>query len=149
LWGTGRGNYQRTGSLEQGSITNSIINLQPILPVPGDIITYTIQLENPGRSLLSVRVTSTLLNGVTYQGDAAATSGNVTVSGDVITWTGKVFTAKPVIITYSAIVDTGISVPKLLVNTIQFDDGLGNIFNQNAIAIVNGIAIFTPLILNH
>ena len=149
LWGTGRGNFQRTGSLEKGSLINSNLNLHPILPVPGDTISYTIQLNNPGRSLLSAKITSTLPNGVTYQGDVAATSGSVTASGDVITWTGEVVTARPVIITYSAIVEDGISTPKLLVNTIQFDDGLGNIFQQNAIAIVNGITVFTPLILNH
>jgi uncharacterized repeat protein (TIGR01451 family) len=148
LWGTGRGNYQRTGSLEQGFLTNSTIKLQPILPDPGDSITYTIQLNNPGRSLLSVQIISTLPKGVTYQGDATATSGEVTVSGDVITWSGEVLTAIPIKINYSAVVDSGISIPKLLINTIQFDDGLGNVFNRNASAIVNGLAIFTPLIIN-
>ena len=149
LWGTGRANYQRTGALEPGSLTNSTLRLQPILPDPGDILSYTIQLDNPGRSLLSAQLTSTLPDGVTYQGDVAATSGSVTVTGGVISWTGAVFTAKPVTITYSAIVDTSITEPKILVNTILFDDGLGNIFQQNAVAIVSGIAIYTPLILNH
>lgn len=149
LWGTGRGNYRRTGSLEQDSLMDSTLRLQPFLPVPGDIISYTIELLNPGRSLLSVQITSTLPNGVFYRGDATASSGSVTVSNGVISWTGEVLTAQPVTITFSTIVDTSITEPKSLVHTIQFDDGLGNIFQQNAIAMVNGFAIYTPLIINH
>jgi len=146
LWGTGRGNYQRTGALEPGSMDNSTISLQPYLPGPGDILSFTIQLDNPGRSLLSVMATSTLPNGVTYQGDVSATSGSVAESGSVITWKGQVAMADPITITYSARVNDGITEPTLLVNTVLIDDGLGNLIHRNASVIANGTAVYMPLI---
>jgi len=149
LWGTGRGNYQRTGALVPASLVNSSVSVQPVLPTPADLLHYTLRLENPGRSLLSVQVTSTLPVGVTYQGDVAATSGSVSESGGVITWEGEVSTAAPVTITYSAQVDVGITDPTFLVNTVLIDDGLGNVLERQAIAVANGFGIFLPLIQNH
>ncbi len=147
LWGTGRGNYQRTGALEPASLVNSSVSVQPVLPSPADLLHYTIRLENPGRSLLSVQVTSTLPPGVTYQGNVWASSGSAAESGGVITWEGKV--AAPVTITYSARVDAGITEPTFLVNTVLIDDGLGNLLARVASVVVNGFGTYLPLISNH
>ena len=90
--------------------------------------------------------TSTLPNGVTYQGDVSATSGSVDESGSVITWKGQVAMADPITITYSARVNDGITEPTLLVNTVLIDDGLGNLIHRNASVIANGTAVYMPLI---
>jgi len=146
LWGTGRGNYQRTGSYLTGSLHNSRVSVHPILPNAGDILYYNIQLANSGPTLSSVQVTSTLPDGVTYQGDLWASSGSGTESGDVITWKGEVASADPVTITYSAKVNAEITEPTLLVNAVLIDDGLGNIIQRNASVIANGTAVYMPLI---
>ena len=148
LWGTGRGNFQRTGALEPASLVNSSVSVQPVLPTPADFLHYTIRLDNPGRSLLSVQVTSTLPAGVTYQGDVAATSGSVSEAGGVITWEGEVFMAAPVTITYSAQVDAGITQPTYLINTVLINDGFGDFLERRAIAVANGFGNYLPLVQN-
>jgi hypothetical protein len=145
LWATGRGSFQRTGSLDSGSLHRSTVSLRPILPEPGDILSYTIQLINPGRSLSSVQANSTLPDKVTYQGDASATSGLITESNGLITWTGSVGTDDPVTITYTALVDPNIAEPTVLVNIVRIDDGMGNIHLRNATAVVDALAVYIPL----
>jgi len=146
IWGTGRGNYQRTGSFLTGSLTNSSVSVHPLLPNPGDILNYTIQLENPGPALPTVQLTSTLPTGVTYQGDVMATTGSVSESNGVITWEGEVSADAPVIITYSAQVDAGITDPTVLTNTVLIADGLGNILERRATAVVNGFGTYLPIL---
>ena len=146
LWGTGRGNYQRTGSFLTGSLWNSSMGVDPILPNPGDILHYTIRLENPGPSLPSAAVTSTLPTQVTYLGDVSATSGSAAEAGGVITWSGEVEGGSPVMITYSAQVDGGITTPTALINPALIADGLGNVLERQAIAIVNGFGTYLPVI---
>jgi uncharacterized repeat protein (TIGR01451 family) len=149
LWGTGRGNYQRTGSFLVGSLQQSWAGVLPIQPNPGDTLNYSIQLNNPGPTLLSVQVTSTLPADVTYQGDLWASSGSYAESGGLITWSGAVVTGSPVTITYSAIVDPGITAPVLLVNPVLIDDGQGNQLQRNAVAYVNSFGVCLPFIQNH
>lgn len=146
LWGTGRGNYQRTGSYLTGSITNFSASVQPLFPNAGDTLSYTIQVGNFGPALPSVQVTSTLHVGVTYQEDVWASSGSASESGGVITWEGEVSTVAPVTITYSASVNAGITEPTSLVNTVLVDDGFGNILERRAIAVANGFGLYLPII---
>jgi uncharacterized repeat protein (TIGR01451 family) len=146
LWGTGRGNYQRTGSILHGSLRSSWVSVYPTLPGPGDTLTYTIRLENPGPILSSACVTSTLPAEVTYQGNLWASSGSTGEASGVITWTGAVTAGVPVTITYSAVVGGGITGPTALVNPVLIDDGLGNVEERSAVALVNGLAVYLPLV---
>ncbi len=146
IWGTGRGNYQRTGALLPASLQHSSVSTNPLLPAPGDLISYTIRLENPGRTLLAAEVTSALPVQVAYQGDLWASSGSYAESGGVITWSGMVHMGAPVTITFSARVDAGITEPTVLVNLVQINDGFGNLFERRAVAVVNGFGIYMPLI---
>lgn len=146
LWGTGRGNYQRTGSILQGSLHSSQVSVHPTLVGPGDTLTYTIRLENPGPALPSVSVTSTLPAEVTYQGDLWASSGSCGEASGVITWTGAVAAGVPVTITYGATVGGGITEPKAIVNPVLIDDGLGNVYERSAVAIANGLSVHLPLV---
>lgn len=147
IWGTGRGNYQRTGSFLQGSLHPSWVRVQPMRPGPGDTLNYTIQLENLGPTLPAVQVTSTLPAEVTYLGDLSATAGSYGEAGGVITWTGPVAAGEPVAITYSASVNAGITDPTAIANPILLDDGLGNVWTYEAVAIANGYATFMPLVM--
>jgi hypothetical protein len=147
LWGTGRGNYQRTGSFLQGSLRSSQVSVQPVLADPGDALAYTILLKSLGETLSSARVTSTLPAEVTYLGDLWASSGSYSEAGGVISWTGAVLTDVPVTITYGAVVDGGLAGPTAIVSPVVLDDGLGNVEEYYAVTIVDGFAIDLPLIL--
>ena len=61
LWGTGRANYQRTGSFIVGSLIGSDMQAGPVTPAAGDLVTYTITLKNSGPALDSVVLTNTLV----------------------------------------------------------------------------------------
>jgi len=146
IWGTGRGNYQRTGSFLTGSLHNSSVSVQPILAEPSDMLQYTIQLINSGPTLPSAAVTSTLPANVTYQGDLWASAGGVSESGGVITWAGAVDAGNPVTITYSAQVDAGLTDPTVLVNPVLIADGLGHVLERKTTVIVNGFGTYLPVI---
>jgi uncharacterized repeat protein (TIGR01451 family) len=146
LWGTGRGNYQRTGSILHGSLHASRVSVYPALVSHGDALTYTIQLENPGPTLPSVSVTGTLPAEVTYAGNLWASSGSYGEAGGVITWTGAVTGGVPVTITYGAVVDVGLTDPTPIVSPVLLDDGLGNVEERFAVAIANGLAVYLPLV---
>ncbi|MFL7791194.1 MAG: FG-GAP-like repeat-containing protein [Anaerolineae bacterium] len=145
LWGTGRGNYQRTGSILQGSL-RSQVSVHPTLVGSGDTLTYTIRLENSGPALLSARVTSTLPAEVNYLGDLWASSGSCGEASGVITWTGAVVAGVPVTITYGATVGGGITDPTAIVNPVLIDDGQGNVHEYSAVAIANGLSVYLPLV---
>ena len=155
LWGTGRGNYQRTGSFLHGSLQGSAKSVSPTLPGPGEALTYTITLRNPGPELPGVRVTDTLPSEVAYLGDLLASVGSYGEASGVITWTGEVPAATPVIITFGATVSAGeperfaITTPHAIVNTALLDDGLGNILERQATVIANGHAVHLPLVLRN
>ncbi|MCD4738767.1 MAG: FG-GAP-like repeat-containing protein [Anaerolineae bacterium] len=149
LWGTGRGNYQRTGSLLYGSLQGSTKSVSPTLPGPGDVLTYTITLHNPGPGLPGVRVTDTLPSEVHYLGDLWASSGSYGEAGGIITWTGEAPAAAPVTITFGVTVSAQLTTPYTIVNTVLLDDGLGNVLERQATVIANGYAVYLPVIQRH
>jgi uncharacterized repeat protein (TIGR01451 family) len=146
LWGTGRGNYQRTGSLLHATLQGSSKQVTPHLPGPGDVLHYTILLENPGPTLAGVRVTDTLPVELEYQGDLWASAGSYGEAGGVITWTGTVAATEPVTIAYSARLDAQLTWPLAIVNTALIHDGLGNVWERSAAVVANGYGIYLPLV---
>jgi uncharacterized repeat protein (TIGR01451 family) len=146
LWGTGRGNYQRTGSLLQGTLQPSTKQVTPTAPRSGDVLTYTITLRNPGPVLSGVRVTDTLPAEVYYLGDLWASTGSYDQAGGVITWTGSVSTGTPVTITFGVTISQHITTPYIILNTALLDDGLGNVLHREAVALANGYTVYLPLI---
>jgi uncharacterized repeat protein (TIGR01451 family) len=144
LWATGRGNYQRTGSFLQGTLQASAKHVSSVVAEPGQILTYTIQLQNPGPDLSAVHVTDTLPAQVTYGGRLWASAGTYGQAGGVITWTGTVPAATPVTIGYTAVISDQITGPQVVVNTALLDDGLGNSWSPQATVIVNGQAVYLP-----
>lgn len=146
LWSTGRGNYQRTGSLLQGTLQSSCKRVQPILPGPGDVLTYTITLRNPGPALPTARVTDTLPAGVHYLNNPWASAGSCGEAGGVITWTGSVPASAPVTITFGVTVSEQITTPHAITNIALIDDGLGTVLERQAVVIANGYPVYLPLV---
>ncbi len=92
-------------------------------------------------------MTDTLPAGLHYLGNLWASAGSYGQSGGVITWTGAVAGGSPVTISFNATVDAGITAPQAIVNVAWLDDGQGNIRSRQATVIVNGLAIYLPVVL--
>jgi hypothetical protein len=146
LWGTGRGNYQRSGSYLYGNLGASSKGVQPLLPGPGDVLTYSLRLVNPGPALPAARMTDTLPAEVEFQGDLWASSGRCGQAGGVITWTGTVLAGEPVTLTFRASLDEGITTPRAVVNTALVDDGWGHVLERRATVMANGFGVYLPVI---
>ncbi len=144
LWGTGRGNYQRSASILQGNLNGSTIMSDHIQASPGDTVTYIITLRNPGPTLENVSLTDVLPPTTSYAGQLTASSGTAGESGGVITWEGDVPASAPVTIQFDITLDTGQTAPHLVTNTALIDDGLGNVLHRQAVISVNGYVSFLP-----
>jgi uncharacterized repeat protein (TIGR01451 family) len=146
LWGTSRGNYQRTASVLHGNLKASTKGVSPHAPAPGDKLTYTIRLENPGPALSGVHVTDTIPLEVHYLGDLWASAGSYGEAGGVVTWTGTVETGEPIIITYGVTVSLEVATSQVIASTALIDDGRDNVLEREASVIVNGYMAFVPVI---
>jgi hypothetical protein len=147
LWPTGRGNLGRTGASLSATLNNSSKSVTPVLVNPGGLLTYTLRLIDPGPLLPSARMTDTLpANAMLLTGTLAASSGSVAVSPGAITWHGPVSAATPITITYVMTVSGVIVQPAAIINTALLDDGLGRVQPRTAVAFVNGLQAFLPLI---
>jgi uncharacterized repeat protein (TIGR01451 family) len=146
LWGTGRGNYQRTGSALRGSLYGSTKRATPSALRAGDVLTYTVTLRNPGPDLTSVHMTDTLPAEIASVETLWASSGSRGESGGVITWTGEVPAGSPVIVRYGVTIDAAIVDPRAIVNEVWMDDGSGEPIRRQATVIVNGYPFYLPLV---
>ncbi len=146
LWGTGRANYQRTGSLPVGTLESSAKRVHPLLAGPGDAVAYTIVVNNPGSALSGVRLTDTLPAEMHYVGDLWCSAGSCSEAGGTITWSGSVLTAVPVTITFGASVDGAIPTPSLVVNSAWIADSRGSLLERRAVVAVGGYSLYLPLL---
>jgi uncharacterized repeat protein (TIGR01451 family) len=146
LWGTGRGNQQRTGSLLTGSLDSSTKSAYPTVVGSGELVTYTIVLRNPGPALAGVRVTDSLPSGLEYSGPVMATAGQWGEAGGTITWTGNVLPAVPVTISFDVRVAEQLVTPTIVLNTARIDAGLGTVHERQALLFVEGHVAWLPLI---
>ncbi len=147
LWGTGRGSYQRSGSVLQGNLSASSVEASNPLPAPGEVVTYTVTLRNSGPELSSVRLTDTLNSKVSFTGYLWASSGQYGQAGGVITWTGAVSAAAPVMLRFGVSVSPAITQPTAISNALIIDDGLGNTLQPQATLIVNALNVYLPLVM--
>jgi uncharacterized repeat protein (TIGR01451 family) len=146
LWGTGRGNYQRTGSVLRGSLYASTKRAAPTALQTGEMLTYTVTLRNPGPALASVHVTDTLPAGIASVVSLWASSGSYGETGGVIAWTGEVPAGSPVTIRYGVTLDAAIIEPRAIVNQAWIDDGSGEPIYRQATVIANGYSAYLPVI---
>jgi len=146
LWGTGRGNFQRTGSLLVGSLDGSFMSMSPPAPGPGDTLTVTIHLKNAGPALEDVKLTNPLPAPTTFAGGLTASSGTAAYSGGQVTWSGAVPGGQPVTVQYHLAVKGNVTAPTLIVNKAEVDDGLGYVRTLSAAVMANGLIIHLPSI---
>ena len=146
LWGTGRGNYLRNGYLgaQPGRLNSSTKSASDLAPAPGDSLTYSILLNNPGQSLENVTLTDTLPSGMAYDGNLWASSGQVSYNGGTVTWSGEVSPAAPVTVRFDVTIDDQITGKQAIINTASLNDGQGNVLQRQAVVIVNGALIYLP-----
>jgi uncharacterized repeat protein (TIGR01451 family) len=146
LWPTGRGSYLRSGSAVVGSLAGSSVGVSKTVAGPGETLLYTILLNNPSLILPTVMLTDTLPVELTYSGGLSATTGTASYSNGVITWSGAVSSGAPVTITFNAIIDPGLSAPTAIWNSVQINDGAGNILLKRALTVVNAKKTFLPFL---
>ena len=86
LWGAGRGNYQRSGSVLETSLYTSAKTVDRLVAEAGPALDCSITLQASGGSVLDgVCVTDTLPSEVVYAGDVWASQGSYGEAGGVIT----------------------------------------------------------------
>ena len=91
---------------------------------PGGVVGYTITATNSGQATLTgATLTAAFvpdLDDATYNGDAAATTGSITLgaSGASLTWTGNLAVGAAVTITFSVTVNNPDTGDKTLTNTV-------------------------------
>ncbi len=147
LWGTGRGSDQRTGQALRGSLLGSGLSANPITPMAGQAVTFTVWVRNTGSAaLLSARLTDTLPSLLAYARGLDATSGSVGRSGSVITWTGAIANRATTTVTFVVTVSPAIVSPTIIVNTAVFDDGQGTSYGLALALGVNVLRVYLPLL---
>ncbi|TDW24390.1 DUF7507 domain-containing protein [Kribbella kalugense] len=90
---------------------------------PGGTVTYTVVIANTGQTPYDGAVVSDALSGVLpdseYNEDATASSGTVTFTSPILSWTGDLLVGASTTITYSITVDDPDPGDKLLINTVS------------------------------
>ena len=91
--------------------------------VPGQTIGYTITITNTGQTPYSgATVTDSFAqmgNDAIYNGDAAATSGSLSFTSPILTWTGDLAPGAAAVITYTVTVNNPDTGDKLVINTVS------------------------------
>ncbi len=117
------------------------------VPAMGEVVTYTITLQNSGAPLTeTVLLTDTLPAELLYQsGSLTADFGTPDDSNTpTLTWSGTPGTETNITITYAATVVEPTA--QLVTNTAVINDGLGSQWSVSASIVVNGYAIYLPFI---
>lgn len=151
VWGTGRGSYQRTGLApaviyNHGWLDESIKSISNARPAPGERLTYTLRLIDPGPLLSQARVTDVLpVNATLVAGSVNASSGSWGLNSGVLTWTGAVSSSLSVTLTYVMTTSSALTRPTVILNTALIDDGVGRVQVRTAGAVINGLHVFLPV----
>lgn len=145
-WGTGRGSYQRSGSLLEGYLRRLTMSVNLGAPSHNDIITFRFTLLSLGPSGVKASLENILPEGLELSGEPSASNGTVNVEGRVITWTGTVQPGEPVTILYNALVtaDPPPDQTQVITNTATASDFMGHTWQLNATTIINGASLFLP-----
>jgi uncharacterized repeat protein (TIGR01451 family) len=149
LWGTGRGDYQRDGNQSnaiQPTLRDSTKTSNHMNANPGDLITYTITLNNPGEGLNNASMTDPLAPELTFAGNLWASSGSASYANGKVNWSGAVSSDVDVVIRFDATLNAGIISPTLVNNTATIFDGNGHSWQRQAHVYVLSLPNFLPLV---
>jgi len=53
----------------------------------------------------------------------------------------------PIILTFGVTVSAQLATPHAIFNTAKIDDGLGNVLQRQVVVIVNGLAVYLPILV--
>ena len=149
LWGTGRGNQQRTGSWLTPPLPtlNATATVDRTIAQAGDTLHYTISLSLLGGNATGVLLTDTLPSKVTYAGGLTASSGDASTDGVSVLWNGALSNTQPVSISFNATVNDVGDDPTSLVNQVTISAPELRPIVRSAITLVNPRSFFLPLIM--
>ncbi len=130
-------------------LTGSSKWVTPSLALPGDPLSYQLTLVTSGTAALpGVLVADTLPAMTDYvDGSLWASSGTPSHSGNVITWTGTVMKSEPVTLTYQLRVSDQVTGPLAVRNTALLDDRVSVPRTVEAVALVNPLQVYLPVVL--
>jgi len=149
LWGTGRGDYQRDGNLSnaiQPTLRDSVKTSSLSQANPGDLLTFTVTLHNPSRTLNNASMTDPLPPELDFAGNLWASSGIASYTNGTVSWNGAVGQSVDVEIRFDATVDAGIIFPTVIHNTATIADGAGHNWQRQAAVYVLTIPSFLPIV---
>jgi uncharacterized repeat protein (TIGR01451 family) len=146
LWGTGRGSYLRNGSLAQGNLFGSQLQVNRSLAQPGERLAYTLTLRNPGPALSAASVRAPLPAGTVFAGNLSASSGTIEEQDGVITWSGQVSAGAPVTLGWEAELLPGAPASAAVVAAVEIETGQGAALQRQAVTWVNGLVQYLPLL---
>jgi hypothetical protein len=151
LWGTGRGNEQRTGSILSAlpvTLASSNKWVEPSTADEGDTLQYQIKLQaRGGDGGAATLMADTLPVELSHGDDLWASTGIWGHSNGTITWTGTVSTSQAVTVTYSATIHDLGGASLWLENEALVGTENGETFNRSAMTLVNGKDIALPVVL--
>ncbi len=113
--------------------------------VPGDRVTYTVQVRNATTATVSVQLTDTLPSALIALTMPTATHGAALQSGNLITWTGVISQAQQVTLRYSAVV-TIPAANTAITNQVVVSVDANQLFTTTATVFIAPQNLFMPLI---
>ncbi len=107
-------------------LTPSAITVTPGIALPEKRLTYTVSLLSQGQVSATADLQDTLPGEVTLDPDSLwASAGQWGHSGGVITWTGTLYPAQPVTLTFAVTLSAAVTDGQQVENVALLDDGLG------------------------
>ncbi|OGO65737.1 MAG: hypothetical protein A2030_07875 [Chloroflexi bacterium RBG_19FT_COMBO_50_10] len=149
LWGTGRGDYQRDGNLSnaiQPTLRESTKVSSRVNPNPGESLTFTISLHNPGGTISDASMTDPIPAKLDFAGNLWASSGTASYSNGVVSWNGAVSASVDAVIRFDVTIDEGIISPEVIYNTATITDGAGRNWQRQSFIYVLAKPYFLPLV---
>jgi uncharacterized repeat protein (TIGR01451 family) len=124
--------------------------VSPPVAVPGEVLSYRLTLVNPSAlyDRPGVVLTDTLPASLPYVDDTLwASGGSYGHTDSVITWTGTVSASHTVTLTFDARLASELPGPKAIVNSANVDDGIGVPQTLRAVALVNPLRAYLPVVV--
>jgi uncharacterized repeat protein (TIGR01451 family) len=140
LWGTGRWNYLRSGSLHGVELDKEV---DRSTANQGDTLTYSLTLIGSGAP---ITLTDAIPAGAAYVPGSAARQppiGNLVADAAGVTWTGALTHSAVLRVTFSVSVTA--SGPQAILNRAQADDGQ-QVLEATAATLANGLKVRLPVI---
>jgi uncharacterized repeat protein (TIGR01451 family) len=113
---------------------------------PAETVTYTIVLTNAADLAMTVRLTDTLPDQVSYLGPLAYPNGDGDYAAGVITWTGTVYTTTPTYIAWPVQVNADAPYSTTIANTALIRDPFGRTPAGPALVLVPPRRAYLPII---